>query len=943
LCLCFIFSSFALYAGSDGTLHADAAYSYNGYKTWTMKDASILDTLPNGSATISGTSYATTGVQGMNVGTSYIYTAKIYTGKANVSAATIYRTAIDSKTTVPMSYYASTSATSTSPCTTVGHANDLLVVTANDTNYLLAANCEDGHAISRYKIDGTKLYFTGYFDLINTSGNSMTCSSLRQLKHTGGYFYLILKNAENFYYCKIPDTASGGSSSNPTKINAYKIAILDKRNGVFAKSSSSYGSYANMETWVAQGFGYNSAEKTIYTPYFQPPGSGDIMTTAILTYYVGDIFTDANMDFKTDKSTVVLPTKTSFYLKGTDFSSSCTGLEVESCGFRTGQGTTGDLKMYICANAAPSGYEAIYSLSYKSGSGDFTPVADASTPIYTVKYNANGGTDTGTNTTSGYYKMNATRHVYGISTNLRPNYFEKSGYTFEGWYLYRQSDKKWLYIDNGSTRWYTKGEQPEGAYLALYGDKRSVAYLTNVNDDVITCYAQWKPNSTGTKSFYIQYDANGGSGTMADQKIVYGTSTAISKNTFTRSGYQFSGWIAFRRSDLSWIYKTTSELKDNWIAAGNSTTGNFLKAYTDGCTVSGTSSTDRDIVTFYAAWTKVNSPVVPTAIAQGTDFKVGGNVVSDAGLYTVTASILDSTGKEFKTKTVNPYATSYDLAGISSSLGFSSLSYGQYTYKVTATTLNSGSSQTTVTVINSQFNVTNNLTPITGTLNIGIAAPVYAAVPVSAASVTTGSYYSCTGITWTPAVSTFAAGTVYKANVTLKADSDHSFDSNQINVSGATSVSDITYAYDTISFTATFPQTADLQLSDGANGYAISDSVLTGTKPGSSVDTVKALFRYDVVIKDKNGSVMTSGNVGTGCTVSCAGKTCTVLIKADVDGDGNITVNDYAAIKAQFKSSSFDLTGVFAKAADTDSNGKYTVTDYIMIRRCVNGTYDLFR
>ena len=58
-----------------------------------MKDASILDTLPNGSATISGTSYATTGVQGMNVGTSYIYTAKIYIGKANVSAATIYRTA----------------------------------------------------------------------------------------------------------------------------------------------------------------------------------------------------------------------------------------------------------------------------------------------------------------------------------------------------------------------------------------------------------------------------------------------------------------------------------------------------------------------------------------------------------------------------------------------------------------------------------------------------------------------------------------------------------------------------------------------------------------------------------------------------------------------------------------------------------------------------------
>ena len=41
--------------------------------------------------------------------------------------------------------------------------------------------------------------------------------------------------------------------------------------------------------------------------------------------------------------------------------------------------------------------------------------------IYTVHYDANGGTDTGTNSVSGYFRMDDTRHVRGITTNLRKN------------------------------------------------------------------------------------------------------------------------------------------------------------------------------------------------------------------------------------------------------------------------------------------------------------------------------------------------------------------------------------------------------------------------------------------------------------------------------------------------------------------------------------------
>ncbi len=673
-----------------------SAYTYNGYKTYTMAEASLLSIHSN--QTVGGTNC--TSMQGMNVGTSYIYTAKRNSADTYVSIA---RTTISSGAITFMNYYSSTSATSTSGNNTCGHANDMVVVTTDNVNYMLVATGKTGTALTRLKISGTNLYFTGCFDLVNTNGSSISASSVRQYKHTGGYFYLLIKNGETFYYCKISDTATGGSTSSPTKVTCYKIFTIDKRNAVFAKSNSSYGTYENMETWVNQGFGYNTLEKTIYVPMFKP--GSPLNTNVIITFYVGDVLTDERMDFSTNKTDLLFPTKTSFYLTASQLSSSCNDLEIESVGFRTGQGTTGDLKMYINANASPvASYEGVYSLNYISGTGDFTPVADESSVVYTVKYNANGGTDSGTNSSSGNWKMSNTRHVRGISTKLRPNYFTKSGYTFAGWYLTRKSDGKWLYFDaDGVARWYLKGEQPVNSYLALYENKRSVSSLTTVDGDTITCYAQWKPDSTGTTSFYVQYDANGGTGTMEDTKVVYGTSTAITKNAFVRDGYVFTGWTAQRRSNNAYVYKT-STLSDTWVVPGGDTTGLFLKAYSDGCSISGTSSTDCDIVTFYAAWARVANGVYPTDHIEGQAFSLGGKIESDAGMYTVTVSVKDSSGTTVASHTASPLDTSYDLSAANNNINISSLAVGTYSYVVQMQTVN-GASAKTHTLLNTAFNI----------------------------------------------------------------------------------------------------------------------------------------------------------------------------------------------------------------------------------------------
>ncbi len=52
----------------------------------------------------------------------------------------------------------------------------------------------------------------------------------------------------------------------------------------------------------------------------------------------------------------------------------------------------------------------------------------------------------------------------------------------------------------------------------------------------VTLYAQW----TALTNHTVTFDANGGSGTMSPQ--IANVPTALTANTFTRTGYTFSGW-----------------------------------------------------------------------------------------------------------------------------------------------------------------------------------------------------------------------------------------------------------------------------------------------------------------------------------------------------------------------------------------------------------------
>lgn len=661
-----------------------ASYTASGYKTYTLADCTMKWTVPN--TTEGGTSC--TAVQGMNTGTTYCYVAK---RNSDDTYCDITRINMNTGDKVVMSYYASTSATTEASMNCLGHANDLTVVGIDSVNYMYVATLWTVKAITRLKIDGTKLRFTGYFDLVTSAGTSVTASAIKHVKTVDGYLYFLIKRGNTFYTCKIAETANGGSASSPTKVTIYKIFTLDTRNAVFASSSTAYGTIAGIENWTNQGFGYNKSEKVLYVPIWD---SDTPSRNVIITYNLSDTI-DTWLTVTANQSKTVFPTKTSFMIQDTAVSQ----FEMESVGFRTGQGTDGDLKMYFNINCSTLSKEGVYSCSYTSGSGDFTPITDGKA-VYTVKYNANGGSGT----------TSSTNHIYGINAKLRANGFTYSGYTFAGWYLYRSSDKKWLYrTASGSASWYAKGSQPAGAVLALYSNQQSVGKLTTVDGDTVTCYAQWTPNSTGTTSFYIKYDANGGTGTMADTKVVYGTSTAIRTNTFTREGYVFTGWTAYRRTNAQWAYKDKSTRSDKWLAVTDDATNYFLKTYSDGTTVAKTTSTDRDIVTFYAVWSRVANGVSPTSLTLGSAFTLGGTIESTTDLYGAIIQVKNSAGTVVATHSANPYAKTYAISNANANINFASLAVGTYTYEVIIQTCNS-SSPTNTTLLSTTFTVVDPVT-----------------------------------------------------------------------------------------------------------------------------------------------------------------------------------------------------------------------------------------
>ncbi len=255
---------------------------------------------------------------------------------------------------------------------------------------------------------------------------------------------------------------------------------------------------------------------------------------------------------------------------------------------RNSEGTSG----WYTEDTIPEGYSKViypegHHFAYASQSSSEVVHLYANwAKAYTVKYNANGGSGS----------MDDTIVVYGESTKTRTNTFTRSGYVFDGWYAYRSSDNKWLYQKGSTKKWYVEGKQPAGYKKAVYADGIAVSKSSSKAGDTVVFYAKW------LKAYTVTYNANGGTGSMGTTLVPYGKSTKTLPNEFTREGYAFAGWYAYRSSDNKWLYQKGSTKK--WYVEGKQPDGYKKTVYKNGIAVSKSSSKAGDTVVFYAKWQK---------------------------------------------------------------------------------------------------------------------------------------------------------------------------------------------------------------------------------------------------------------------------------------------------------------------------------------------------
>ena len=225
-------------------------------------------------------------------------------------------------------------------------------------------------------------------------------------------------------------------------------------------------------------------------------------------------------------------------------------------------------------------------LELEKGDVSISIYVDWKANAYTVKYNGNGNTGGSTAGSS---------HTYDTAKGLTANGFTKTGYTFKNW-----------------------NTKADGSGTS-YADKASVKNLTAIAGATVTLYAQWTANK-----YTVAYNANGGTGTMANQELTYDKAATLNANTFKRTGYRFSGW--------------------NTKADGTGT------SYADKASVKNLTANSGGTVTLYAKWYSA----APELEAKDATYYEGQDITKAMLLKNVTkasdAEDGDMTGKVIITK-----------------------------------------------------------------------------------------------------------------------------------------------------------------------------------------------------------------------------------------------------------------------------------------------------
>ena len=524
-------------------------------------------------------------MQGLAVGSQYLYTIKI---KTDNSRAVITRTDKDTG-----SYTTLTDAsTGYSYLTGLDHANDMAVWGIDSKSHLfIGTTLQGSNAIIRYRVNGTTLEKVASYHL-TCDGEDICATALDVMKvDSSGYIHLITKWGQTIY----TGTVHKDAGSNPT-VAMTELCTISKEMAYIK------GEKLDLSDWVNQGFGYY--DNTLFVPLSGP--DDQLNRSVVLVYDLANV----------QQGSTIYPTDSVVFRVTSGAYSALFEIEsVDVC--------SADKKLYFNTNRRVTDSDTNHDGVSSFDGYTYTKPAAASfdnVKHFHAKFLPNGGTGT----------MDIQRIVTGISTPLSANAYTRTGYTFAGWSAHRLAQNQWYYTNGSTTGWYAQGSQPSGYTYYIYRDQQKVAATSNVYDDTVEYVAQWKP---------IDYTV-----TWTIDGQVYKTTTAHYGDKLTPPAYTapagsvFSGWTvpATMPAENLTINATLSGLSSTvtWVVDGKTTT----ETYDYGDTPSYKGSTDKasDGCTKYTftGWdptiAAVTGDVTYTAIYTSTTEHSYESVTTDA-------------------------------------------------------------------------------------------------------------------------------------------------------------------------------------------------------------------------------------------------------------------------------------------------------------------------